>query len=258
MLKTKICCLVLGFFCQFQLQAEVATEASTQQSWQVSAQLTVKQLAPGLWLHTSFRQLSPDLRFSSNGLLLKQKNEIWLIDTAWGESATAELLAWIKTELKLPVTKAIATHYHDDRTGGAMTLLQQQIPLFSSQQTRLLSISQNIPLPQSFGALQPGDSKDLGSEVEIFYPGPGHSHDNLVVYLKEHQLLFGGCAVKAPQFAGLGNIADADLTHWPLALQRVQQRYTEAKIVVPGHGEPGDLTLLSYSLSLFSADAKED
>ena len=31
---------------------------------------------------------------------------------------------------------------------------------------------------------------------EPFYPGPGHTEDNIVVYFRKRNLLFGGCLLK--------------------------------------------------------------
>ena len=64
--------------------------------------------------------------------------------------------------------------------------------------------------------------------------------------------LFGRCAVRSPTFPGRCNTADADLENWPVAIARVRDRYRDVKIVVPGHGAPGDAALLTHTIELLS------
>ncbi|WP_337879843.1 subclass B1 metallo-beta-lactamase [Rheinheimera sp.] len=217
---------------------------------QLSPDLEVIQLSPDLWVHRSWYSFPNGVRFYSNGVLARYQGKIWIIDTAWGNESTEKLLDWVQTELKLPVHSVVATHSHADKTGGSALLYQRQIPFFSSAQTRLLSIKENIPLPQSLGRFDVGQKISHGP-FELYYPGPGHTKDNLVAYLPQAQVLVGGCAIKAPRFPGLGYIAEADLAHWPKALQAMRQQYSQATVVVPGHGEIGDMRLIDYSLNLF-------
>jgi len=220
------------------------------QAVKLSPDLQLIQLNPDLWVHRSWFTFEDGSRFYSNGLIARYQGEVWMIDTAWSKADTAVLLDWVEKELKLPVHAVFATHSHADKTGGSPVLFQRQVPFYSSALTRLLSVKENIPLPLSYGRFATGDAKNFGP-FELYYPGPGHTDDNMVVYLSSAQVLFGGCAIKAPRFPGLGCVGEADLQQWPDALQRLKQRYAQASIVVPGHGEIADRRLLDYSLALF-------
>ncbi len=227
-----------------------AADHSRNKVRQLSPQLQVQQLAPGLWLHRTEQRLSNGAVFTANGLVLETQDGVWLLDTAWGFYPTRDLLHWIDTVLKKPVLKAIATHAHDDRTGGVLALAERGIPLQVTAQTNTIATQQQIaPLQVVTDLAQGGIYQD--GPVEWFYPGPGHTSDNIVLYLPQYQLLHGGCFVKAPRYPGLGNIADADVTAWPASLQRLKAQYPQARVVVPGHGEVGDAQLLDYSLALF-------
>ena len=85
------------------------------------------------------------------------------------------------------------------------------------------------------------------NQIEVFYPGPGHSVDNVVVYIPQQQLLFGGCFVKEQS---LGNLEDADIDRWPESAQHLLDRYQDARIVIPGHGPYSDTRLLQSTLEL--------
>ncbi|WP_348731119.1 subclass B1 metallo-beta-lactamase [Rheinheimera texasensis] len=218
---------------------------------QLSPQLQVQQLATGLWLHRTEQTLSNGAVFTSNGLLLDTPEGIWLLDTAWGFYPTRDLLHWIDVVLKRPVVKAIATHAHEDRTGGVVALAERGIPLQVTAQTAALAAKAGISPLQTVTDLAVGASYQDGP-VQWFYPGPGHTSDNIVLYLSQYQLLHGGCFVKAPRYPGLGNIADADVKAWPDSLKRLKAAYPQLKILVPGHGDIADGALVGYSLSLFS------
>ncbi len=53
--------------------------------------------------------------------------------------------------------------------------------------------------------------------------------------------------------AGLGNTADADPAEWPKTLENVLKSYPSAKIVIPGHGNPGGIDLIRHTLDLLTA-----
>ncbi len=83
--------------------------------------------------------------------------------------------------------------------------------------------------------------------------GAGHAPDNVVVYVPEARVLFGGCAVHEASRTTPGNLSHADLGTWPTAIRRIQARYPEAEVVVPGHGVPGGVELLDHTLAVLEA-----
>lgn len=86
--------------------------------------------------------------------------------------------------------------------------------------------------------------------IEVFYPGEGHSPDNIVVWLPEYKVLFGGCLVKELDSKGLGNTTDANLEQWPISINKVLEKYPDAEVVIPGHGNWGGIELIEHTLEL--------
>ena len=227
------------------------TTPATPRSWTVSPDLQIAELRPGVWLHTSWQALSDGARFPSNGLIVREGDRLVLVDTAWGEDRTGELLEWIDSTLRLPVARALITHSHDDRLGGASWLVKRGIPFYAHPLTRQLAAEQGLPLPEALeGLTEAGGTARIGA-AEVFYPGPAHARDNVVVWLPESGVLFGTCAVRAAGTTSLGNVADADVPAWPAAIRRTLERYGNAQVVVPGHGQPGGAELLRHTLTLF-------
>ncbi len=202
----------------------------------LAADVWVGRIAPGLWVHSTTSRLSDGTIYPANGMLLETPHGSILIDTGWNPQQTKALLSWASHTLHHPVREAIVTYFHSDRLGGTSALAQVQIPVYGLGLTRRLAIQHHRSNPPE--EVPHLDTKPWKSPngFEVFYPGPGHTPDNIVVYFPKQRVLFGGCFIKSVTESDLGNLADADLTHWPASLRRVREAYPAAKCVVPGHG----------------------
>lgn len=222
------------------------------QSVQVARNVEVTALAPGVWLHTSWYTYPGGARFPSNGLLVREGDQLLLIDTAWGEHLTEQLLDWVEVHLQMPVSKAIITHSHHDRIGGSAALERRGIQVLAHPLTRRFALEQGLPVPDTLEAIAGVGNVAVVGSVEVFFPGPGHTRDNIMVWLGEQEILFGGCAVRSASAQSLGNVAHADTVAWPQAIERALERYEAVKRVIPGHGPVGGRELLEHTRSLFA------
>lgn len=216
----------------------------------VDAPVDIEALRPGVWIHRSVQYLPDFGDVSSNGLIVTAGDGSVVIDTAWTPEQTAEVLDWARTNAG-PVRAVVVTHWHADRSGGLSEVHRRSIPSYGSSRT--------AEEARAHGATPPDHLFDetldlgvLGLDGEAYFPGAGHSLDNVVVWLGRSELLFGGCLIKAAEAQGMGNTADGDLAAWPDTLTRVERRYPQAKHVVPGHGAPGDLSLIRRTRELLS------
>ena len=211
-------------------------------------EVKLELLTPGVWLHTSHRVLPGYGLVSSNGLVLATEGGAVLIDTAWGKDQTEVLIGLVEEEVG-PLVAVVVTHFHDDRTAGLAPLHARGVPSYSSRRTAVRSQQRGgIAAQHLFSCHLP--LEPLGLEGEVFFPGRGHTHDNVVVWLAGPRVLFGGCLVKSADAESLGNTADADLAAWPGTIERLWGRYERVRIVVPGHGRPGTRMLLAHTRAL--------
>mgnify|MGYP001037352982 CR=1 FL=1 len=243
------------------LGTSLAVTADTVQNWQnypkaadiPAGQVRLFKVAEGVWSHIATHDFNGVL-FPSNGLIVKDGDELLLIDTAWGADNTRALLHQIKAQIGLPVTRAISTHFHDDRVEGVEVLKQAGVQTYASALTRQLAEAESNEIPEY--SLQDlvgaGDALSFGP-VEVFYPGHGHAPDNLAVYVPKAKVLFGGCAVHELARHNAGNTSHADLALWPVSVARILQRYPEAETVIPGHGLPGGQELLTHTIDVVEA-----
>jgi metallo-beta-lactamase class B len=94
-------------------------------------------------------------------------------------------------------------------------------------------------------------SFSLGNEkFELFYPGAGHTVDNIVVWLPRQQILFGGCLIKSELAKDLGNVAEADVKEWSRSIHRVMEKFPIARVIIPGHYSWDGFGLLQHTLNL--------
>lgn len=218
--------------------------------------VTLRPLVAGVWVHTSYARLPEVGWFPSSGLLIESPGALLLVDTAWGLDATRELFGLIRARFGRLPSAALVTHAHDDRVGGLPLLREAHVRVYATAATAAIiashghgSIDTTLASPVDAGAL---------AAVEVFSPGAAHTPDNVVVWIPSARVLFGGCMIRPAGARSLGNLDDADLASWPASALRVEDRYREAAIVVPSHGEPGDVSLLAQTVALAHAALTDD
>ena len=183
-----------------------------------------------------------------NHLLIVDKEDIILINTPAKDSLTAIMLNCIEKKFKRKVTKVIVSHFHDDSSGGLKETSKRGIISYGLDKTRDLLKSGNTNIDHIFT-----DSLTIllqTTRLDLFYLGAGHSIDNIITWLPDEKILFGGCLMKSLNAKDKGNIKDADLLAWPVTVQKAKARFTDAKIVIPGHGSIGDFSVFDHTINI--------
>ncbi|BBK15035.1 beta-lactamase KHM-1 (plasmid) [Citrobacter freundii] len=201
-------------------------------------ELDIQKIEDGVYLYTAYEKIEGWGLVGSNGLVVLDNKNAYLIDTPISATDTEKLVKWIDAQ-GFTAKASISTHFHTDSTGGIAFLNSKSIPTYASKLTnQLLKNKGEEQATHSFGK---NPYWLLKNKIEAFYPGAGHTPDNLVVWLPKQKILFGGCFVK-PE--GLGNLSHAVIAEWPASAEKLIARYSNATMVVPGHGKVGDASLL--------------
>ncbi|MCB0638800.1 MAG: subclass B1 metallo-beta-lactamase, partial [Lewinella sp.] len=219
-----------------------AARAQDEAQWQLHPDLNVRALTEHVYLHESFMSLPPYGRFGSNGLVYCLDGACVVFDTPVNDTLSHLLLQWVADTLQAEVVGVVVTHFHDDCLGGLATFHAAGIPSYSYRLTRRLAAEEEVTVPER-GIGRRKTLRLLDEPIHLYFPGGGHTRDNIVAYLPAERVLFGGCLVKSLG-AGRGNLADADVPAWPASVQRVKDAFPAAATVVPGHGRVGDQALL--------------
>lgn len=214
--------------------------------------LVVTPLNERVYVHTTYGLYQSEA-VPSNGLIIKTDDGVVLVDTGWDTDSiadnTQQLLQWVKDNLHQPVRLCIATHAHGDRVGGTGALRRAGVRVISAPLTAKNSVKEGYPAPE--GILPSDTTFTIGGEpIRCYFPGEGHTKDNIVVYLPNQQILHGGCLVKSVAVFGVGFIGDANLNAWAGSVRNVMSRFGNAKIVVPGHEEWSDKKALKHTIQV--------
>jgi metallo-beta-lactamase class B len=214
-----------------------------------SENLEVRKLAENVYQHISYLKTQDFGNVSCNGMIVVDGGQALVFDTPAESSAAEELISWIKTTLNSQVKAVIPTHFHADCLGSLDAFHAKNIPSYAQALTLALAAENKFPVPMH--AFIKSQRFTVGNtQVEVAYLGAGHTSDNTVAYVPSARIMFGGCLVKE-QGAGKGNLEDADTTAWPITVQKVSDRYPDAKLIIPGHGAAGHIKLLVYTRNLF-------
>jgi len=215
----------------------------------------------------------------ANSLVITGEDEILFIDTPYNDEASEKLIQHFNNGKNRKMI-VINTHFHNDNLGGNNSFIEKGAVVYGSDvtvnmlETRGLGIGMldmlkknglskyydyfkdvKLTPPNRIFDLQKGLLLDCCNDtVEVFFPGAGHSPDNVVVYLRKSRVLFAGCIVKSLNSKSLGNLGDAELTAWPESIEGIITKFPDAVIIIPGHGETGDTRLLQHTLELLKGN----
>lgn len=217
--------------------------------------LDIERFADNVWLYHSYMQTEDWGLVSSNGLVVVDHDDAYIIDTPWSEEHTIDLLNWIETHGFTPKA-SISTHFHLDRSAGIAVLNNRNIATWASKQTNQLLAEQGWA--QASHEFEGDEASLLDGVIEAYYPGPGHAMDNIVVWLPSSKILHGGCIIREMDTQGLGYTADGSVPDWFNSIENIIQRYPLVEVVIPGHGEPGGAELLAHTKELTEQFAKAE
>lgn len=210
--------------------------------------LKITRVRGDFYVFTTYKELDGK-PFPSNGMYVVTKTGVLLFDTPWDETQFQPLLDSIWRRHHKKIEACFVTHSHADRTAGLEFLNKNGVKTYSSKRTYDLCVANKEKLPSKYFTLD--TTIHLGDfEFEFFYPGEGHTSDNMVIWFPSEKILYGGCFVKSTESKDLGNIADANLKAWPKSIKKVISKFKKPNFVIPGHFGWSDKKSLEHTLKL--------
>ncbi len=220
-----------------------------------SCSLKISNLTGSFYVYTTFRSLNGSL-FPSNSMYLVTDSGVVLFDTPWDTTQFQPLLDSISARHNKKVVLCIATHYHSDRTAGLTFLKNHGVKTYSSQLTHTLCMQYKENQAEFYFT---ADTTFIvgNHKFETYYPGEGHTKDNIVIWFDKEKILYGGCLVKSTENNELGNIADANMSEWGKSIENVIRKYPGAAFIIPGHFGWTDNNALKHTLKLLQNNTKK-
>jgi metallo-beta-lactamase class B len=214
-----------------------------------SANIIIQKVKGNVYRHTTSLQTESFGKVTCNGMIVFDKNEAVVFDTPIDDSTSSELISWVKDSLNCKIIAIIPTHFHTDCLSGLKEFHRNGIPSYASNKTIESARLRNYSLPQNgFDTLL--ELKVGSRKVIAEFNGEGHTRDNIIGYFPSEKVMFGGCLIKETG-AGKGNLEDANVKDWPATVSRLKEKYSDAQVVIPGHGKSGNTALLDYTIKLF-------
>ena len=207
--------------------------------------LQITPLTGDFYIYTTYNLYEGE-KIPANGMYLVTAKGVVLFDTPWDTAQFQPLLDSIKVRHQKQVVLCISTHFHEDRTAGLEFYRSQGIKTYTTILTDSLSKKTNKKRAESLIA------KDTifnigGYTFETYYPGPGHSPDNIIIWFNEQQLLYGACLIKSASDDNLGNLGDANKLEYASTIKKVQKKCRNPKYIIVGHGDWTDLRSLKHT-----------
>jgi len=216
-----------------------------------SSPLSIQHLTGDFYIYTSYNYYQGN-RIPANGMYVLTKQGAIIIDSPWDTTQFQPLLDSIRIRHGQKAVMCIATHFHEDRTGGFDYYRQQGIKTYSTQLTDQLS--QKRGMKRAEFLLTKDTVFTIGQySFETFHPGHGHTPDNIVIWFANQKILYGGCLIKSTDDSTLGNLGDASVNDYATTLQRVQTKCKNPTYIIPGHNAWTSTKSLAHSLRMAKA-----
>lgn len=213
-----------------------------------TSKLQINHLIDNFYIFTTYQEYKGEL-FPANGMYVLTNEGAILFDTPWDTTQFQPLLDSIKSKHNQEVILCIATHAHNDRTAGFAFYQSIGIKTFATQQTDQICEKEGIPRPEFI--LDPTALFNVGNTTfEIYYGGPGHTSDNIVIWFATQKILYAGCLIKSIEANNLGFVGDANVDEWIQTIKNIQKRFKKPVFVIPGHQNWLDVNALKHTKKL--------
>jgi len=210
--------------------------------------LKITRLTGEFYVYTTFNSFKGN-RISANGMYLVTNDGVVMFDTPWDTTQFQPLLDSIKNRHHQNVVLCIATHFHEDRTGGLQYYSLHGIKTYTTRHTDELSRRRGMKKAEFL--MDKDTVFKIGQySFQTYFPGPGHSPDNIVIWFEKEKILYGGCLIKSADAHDLGNLSDANVTQYATTIENVKAKCKQPHYIITGHDNWTDTNSLKHTLQM--------
>jgi metallo-beta-lactamase class B len=210
--------------------------------------LKIAHLTGDFYLYTTYSTYE-GTKTPAHGMYLLTDKEVVLFDTPWDTTQFQPLLDSIQFRHSKEVSICIATHWHSDRTDGLEFYKQKGIKTYTTKLTDELCKKNNKKRAEFL--IEKDTLFNVGNHAfETYYPGPGHTEDNIVLWFAKEKVLYGGCLIKGAEAKNLGFLGDGNTAEYETTLKNVQQKYPDPKFIIVSHHNWKNPNSLRHSIRM--------
>ena len=226
------------------------------------ADTSLVELAPGVWLVQG-------VAGGNNSLAVAFDDHLMVVE-AYGSSAASRRTLDILRRIVpgKPVRYVVATHHHDDHTGGIREYIAERVAVVTTPGNRdffermargTFTIAPDAqarvraPLQLELVTGKRRVFEDAGRRVEVIDIGPSpHAEEMLVVYLPAERLLVQGDLLNLPASGRMraGNVTTRYFLEW------LERSRLAVDRIIPVHGPPQTVDQLRESVRLMERRAE--
>lgn len=213
-----------------------------------TSKLVITHLTGDFYVCTTYKSFNGK-PMPSNSMYLVTDNGVVIFDTPWDSTQFQPLLDSIEVKHDKEVVMCIATHSHEDRTGGFGFLKEIGVKTYTSKQTRDISKQYNDKLADFY--FDKDTTFTVGQySFSTYYGGEGHTKDNIVLWFEDDRILYGGCLVKSVETDNLGYTGEANLEEWSKTIKNIKRKFSRPKYIITGHQDWSSIQSLNHTLKL--------
>ncbi|HAM97510.1 MAG TPA: subclass B1 metallo-beta-lactamase [Marinilabiliales bacterium] len=210
--------------------------------------LKISHLTGDFYTYTTYNTYEGN-KIPANGMYIVTNNGVVLFDTPWDTTQFQPLLDSIKLSHSKNVTMCIATHWHSDRTEGLEYYKKKGIKTYTTLLTDELSKKNNKKRAEYL--IEKDTVFNVGQYAfETYYPGQGHTADNIVIWFDKEKILYGGCLIKGADAENLGYLGDGNVKEYYTTLKKVKEKFPDPKYIIVSHSDWNNLNSLKHSIKL--------
>lgn len=212
------------------------------------AKLKISPLTGDFYIYTTYNTYE-ESQVPANGMYLVTNDGVVMFDTPWDTTQFQPLLDSIQLKHNKRVVLCFATHWHSDKTAGLEYYRQQGIKTYTTALTDELSKKNNKKRAEF---LMTKDTVFHAGQYsfETYYPGEGHTADNIVIWFKKEKILYGGCLIKGADDETLGYLGDANVRAYEATLKNVQKKCRKPTFIIIAHSDWKNINSLKHSLMM--------
>ena len=212
------------------------------------ARLKITHLTEDFYVFTTFGSFK-GLRITANGMYVVTTAGVVLFDTPWDTTQFQPLLDSIRVRHGKDAILNIATHFHDDRTAGLEYYRQKGIKTYTTRTTD--EMSRQRGQKRAMFLIDKDTSFNIGQySFQTYFPGEGHTKDNIVIWFEREKILYGGCLIKSTMDHDLGNLSDANVKAYPETIRNIQRKCKNPKYIITGHDDWSSVKSLDHTLRM--------
>ncbi len=220
-----------------------------------NGKLKITHLTGDFYIYTTYQSYKGN-PVPANGMYLVTDKGVVMLDTPWDTTQIQPLLDSITIRHNKNVVLCLATHSHEDRTGGLEFMKKLGIKTYTSKLTdEQCKVNHYKRAEFTF-------DKDTVFTVgnysfQTYYGGQGHTSDNIVIWFPKDKILYGGCLVKSSEATDLGYTGEANLKEWPTTIKNIKKKFGEPLFIIPGHQDWTSRKALDHTLELLEENEKK-